>query len=407
MATQCDHVLVWSPDIRAFPSVREDCIGRGIPNIERVRDFWPLLNDIDLFCFPDVGQSGLQLHLESIGKAVWGSRGGDVYELNRYKFMRTIDELGLDVAPYTVIRGWSKLRAHLKENDDKYIKISRFRRDMETTHWRSWELDEPWIDWLAVQFGPLKEEMSFLVFDNIETDLEIGGDTYCVDGKWPDLMLSGVEHKDSTYFSEVRQRDEMPEQIANVLDAFSAPLKRHRYRNQFSCEVRVKGEKAYFIDFTGRGGMPSSGSQQLIWKNFPNAIWHGANGVLLQPEAAAKFTIEAMITSKGTKDSWDVAQVESELLPWARFSNCCMVDGKFCFPPDDCHDGELGWLVALGDSPKEVLERAKELADMLPDGLDAKIENLVGLIKQVEDAAKQGIELSSQEMPQPAEVVSD
>jgi hypothetical protein len=63
--------------------------------------------------------------------------------------------------------------------------------------------------------------------------------------------------------------------------------------------------------------------------------------------------------------------------------------------------------VTIGDTPAETLDRAKELADLLPDGCDAKLENLVGLIKEVESAADNDIPFTEQEIPQPAEVVSD
>lgn len=405
MAEQAKRVLYWSPDKPAFPSVKQECIGDGFSNIERVQDFWDELDEIDLFVFPDVGQAPLQRHLIRQGKAVWGSRGGDVLELDREYFMQVLDEVGLDVPQFEVIVGWSALRDHLRDKEDQYIKISRFRGDLETTHWRSWALDENWLNWLAINFGSVKELVRFLVFDAIETDLEIGGDNYCVDGQWPALMLNGIEWKDKSYLSTVTPREDMPDQVSGVMDAFSPVLEKYGYRNQWSMEVRVKDDKAYFIDATCRGGMPSSGSQQLIWKNFPEIIWHGANGEMVQPEPAAKFTIECMITSKSGKDLWDEVEIDPELLPWARFSSCCLVDGKFCFPPDEFHDGDLGWLVALGDTPKEVLDRIKDLADMLPDGLNADVEALAGVIQEVEKAEEEQIPFTDQPMPGPEAVL--
>lgn len=391
--------------MRSFPSVKQASIGDGFAHIERVREFWSVVDDIDLFVFPDIGLPGLQLHLESMGKAVWGSRKGDILEVDRLRFMKLLAERGLDVPEFKVIYGWEMLCELLKQSEDKYIKISRYRGDMETTHWRSWEEDSSWLYWLAINLGPIKDHMQFLVFDSIDTDLEIGGDTYCVDGQWPELMLNGIEWKDKSYLSAVTKREEMPEQITTILSAFSDFLREQRYRNQWSMEVRVKDEKAYFIDATCRGGMPSSASQQLVWKNFPDIIWHGANGILIEPEPAAKFTVECMITTKCAKDCWDEVVLPEELIPWARFSSCCYVDGKFCFPPDEFHEGELGWLIALGDTPKEALDKIKELADLLPDGLDANVEALTGVIHEVESAKEEGIPFTDQPMPEPATVI--
>lgn len=407
LAEKAKRVIYWSPDHRAFPSVKQAVVGDGFPNIERVRDFWPLLGEIDAACFPDIGQGPLQLHLESIGIPVWGSRMGDGLELDREYFMEWVEEAGLDVAPYEVVTGWSALRDYLKDRNDQYIKISRFRGDMETTHWRSWEMDEQWLYWLAMQFGSVKELIRFLVFDKIDTDLEIGADTYNVDGQFPSLMLNGIEGKDKCYLSAVTKRDEMPPQIQQILSAIGPKLARFNYRNQISFEDRVKDDKHFYIDATQRGGMPSSGSQQLVWKNFPEIIWHGAHGELIEPEPAAKFSIECMINCKDKSECWSEVELDPKLLPWARFSECCMVDGKYCFPPDDSGDGELGWLVALGDTPKEVFDNIKAYADMLPDGLSADVESLASIVQEVEHMHAEDIPFTEKPLPEAATVLEN
>ena len=283
MAQECKRVLFFNPDRRSFPSIKQGTIGDGFDDIESTLDFWPMMGEIDLFCFPDIGNSGLQLHLESIGKAVWGSRRGDAIEIRRQYFLAMLKDLGLDVPKYEVVYGARALADYLRTREDQYIKVSRWRGDMETTHWRNWTHDSGWLDWMAVNLGPLKEKMVFIVFPAIDTPLEIGGDTFCIDGQWPDLMLNGLEHKDTTYFSAVTERGEMPSQLQDIIEAFSPFLEERRYRNQWSMEVRVKDDFAYFIDATCRGGMPSSASQQVLWSNFGEIVWVGAHGELVQP----------------------------------------------------------------------------------------------------------------------------
>ncbi len=407
LATKCKRVIVWSPDHRDFQSVKQAVMGDGFPDIERVREFWKMKKEIDLFCFPDVELSELQFELESQGFSVWGSRTGDDLELKRQHFMEVLGEIGLEVPAFHVCVGMDELRAWLKDHDDQYVKISRFRGDMETKHWRNWTMDEGWLDWLAYSLGPVKDVLDFLVFERIDTDLEIGGDTYCVDGQWPGTMLLGLEHKDTTYISAVTKREEMPEQIKEVLDAFAPLLANYNYRNQWSMEIRVKGDKAYFIDPTCRGGMPSSGSQQLIWKNFPEVIWAGANGELLEPEPAAKFSLECMVTAEAGEAPWIKCEFDPELFPWLRLSDCGFINGVYCFPQEESHSGDLGWLTTIGDTPLEVLERGKELADLLPDGLDAKIENLTSLIKEVQSAEAADIHFTDVPLPEPAAVIED
>lgn len=414
LAEEYKRVLYWSPDMRSFPSVKQSCIGDGFPTIERVREFWRYAKEIDLWVFPDVGNSELQHHLIEDGGTVWGSRSNDKWEINRESFMGLLSEIGLDVPKFEVVQGWTNLRLYLRDKTDCYVKISRYRGDMETHHWRCWADDEGWLYSLALTFGTLKEQMRFLVFDAIETDLEIGGDTYCIDGQWPDLMLNGLEWKDKSYFAAVTKREEMPKQLQEIMDAFSSVLTLGAmqsedggggYRNQISFEDRVQGDKHFFIDATQRAGMPSSGSQQLLWGNFPEIVWAGANGELVQPKPTAQFSIECMITTKSETDVWDQVEMDPDLFPWARLSYCVKVGDTYGFPPEEMHRGELGWLVALGDTPTEALERIKALADLLPDGLNADVEALAGVIQEIEEAEKEGIPFTKEEVPEPAIVL--
>src|SRR5262245_23506425 len=258
MGRACAKSYLWSPECRPFPAVAQACIGDGFDTFERIRDFWPLLDQIDLFCFPDIGLSGLQDHLRGLGKAVWGSGFGDQLELGREFFLHMLDELGLEVPEYTVVEGWDNLERFLRDKEDYYIKISRFRGDMETHHWRSPDMDIDWLASMRVQLGALSESVRFLCFPSIETDIELGADTICVNGQWPHLMLNGFEGKDKTYFSRVTPFEKMPGQIQDIIQRISGYLRSTNYRNQISFEVRVKDDKFYWIDATQRGGKPSS-----------------------------------------------------------------------------------------------------------------------------------------------------
>jgi len=751
------RVLYFADWEEGFSSIKKFSIGNGFPDIERCEDLWHAKKDVDLFLYPDIGHSGEQLELESQGYRVWGSRLGDELELDRELFLGVLSDLGLEVPKYEVVVGLERLGDVLKDREDCYVKISRFRGDMETTHWRSWDLDE-WVyhGW-EVKFGPAGTTMRFLLFDPIDTPLEIGGDTYCVDGQWPSLMLHGIEWKDQGYFSFVTKRDEMPDAIKDTLDAFGPVLKQYRYRNQWSMELRVKDDKAYFIDPTcfsddtdvltmngwkrfkdlcsndlvctlnpetreiqyqhptryvsyhydgemisissakktldllvtpnhsvwsvkqsgklveeradslhgigviprtgtwigeerstftipeyrhrwksgkGKGmwkekvesrkeinmdvwlrflaiflsegharrwqtvisqvkykdevrtvlselgfgfteqscgftinsvqlstflkntgtreardiprwihgcsprqirlfldfyilgdgrirggdraitttsiktadslqelfllagsvadvvvikkagspvkisggkyttkhdsieirerlvkrsyyyegwnisrhhrnlkrvsykgmvydvevpnhiifvrrngracfsgncrlGLPSTSSQMEVWGNLPEIFWHGSMGELIEPEPLAKFTAEAAVCMKVDKGHWGITEVPDELKDWLKLSSCCEVDGRICFPPDDSHGEEIGWLVALGDTPQETIETLKAYAAMLPDGVTAKTDSLVDIIKEIDKEEAEGIKFTGQTMPDPAIVIED
>ncbi len=401
LAKEYKRVLYFCPHEVGFPTINGCIIGDGFPDIEKCNDIWADMPEVDLAVFPDIGFSGLQLELERQGIPVWGSRRADSLEIYRQKFHKILEETGLPVPEYTVVPGLEALSKHLRDKEDKYIKISKYRGSMETWHWRSWDLDEGKLPLLALKFGPAKELINFMVFDNIKTDVEIGSDTYTVDGQWPSLMLNGLEHKDKGYIGAVTKKEDMPRQLTAVLDAFGPILGNYRCRNQWSTEVRVQGDKGYFGDPTLRGGLPSTLSQLKAWSNFPEIVWRGAHGEMVNPEPSCKYTAECMITGKGKKDLWPVVELPKELEDHTMFSNCCMIDGRYVFPSDEDMGDDLGWMAATGDTLEELIDNLKGYADILPDGLDANTDSLVDLLVEAIKAEKEGVEFGKQEIPEP------
>lgn len=403
LAETCKRVLYQHPPaIQGFPSINQSIVGDGFGNVECVEEFWPELNEIDLFVFPDIGQGKLQLYLESIGKAVWGSRDADLIESNREKFLRVLEQVGLKVPRHETVVGLSALRKHLKSKKDKYVKISKYRRDMETYHWRDYETDSAWLDLMSVKLGYAKEHVHFLVFDPIDAAVEVGADTYCVDGKFPNLMLHADESKDRAYIGAVTLKEDMPDLIQEVMEKMSPVLAQERYRNQMSMETR--GD--YYIDATHRGGMPSTSTQLETWGNFADIVWHGASGELVEPEPVHLFSVEACLKMKGDKKTWGRVVIPDAIKHHVKLTYCCEIDGAVCFPVDDRMTGEeVGWLTAGADTLMDAISDIHSLADALPDGLSADTDALTGLLAQIHDGEKEGVEFSQQELPEPEDAL--
>lgn len=398
------RVLYHKPGTEAFPTLNRGCIGDGFEEIECINDPWPLIDkgEIDLAVFPDILDSGTQLHLEKAGVAVWGSRQGDSIELSREKFLRILKDNDLPMPTFERVIGVTALREHMFDKENKYLKISRWRGSFETRHWRSWTEDESMLDGLAVKFGACKELVPFLVFDPIETDIEDGGDFYGVDGKWPKLCLRGIEAKDKGYFSSVTRIADLPDYFGEILDVFGKTLERYRYRNFFSVEIR----DGVFIDPCCRAPLPGTGSQMMAWANLGDIIWAGAHGELVDPAPDAKFTAECVLTMKCDKNAWRTLEIPKALKPWMKIPDCCCVDEVIGIPPDDTHGDEIGWLVALGDTPTDTIETLKDHSSQLPDGVEPHLEALVDLVQEAEKMREEGIPVTDKPMPEPAEVVS-
>ena len=401
LAPSFNRMLYWAEWQEAFPTINRRIIGDGFEVIERIDDIWENKNEVDVFIFPDILRSGLQIELEAQGKLVWGSRNGDHLETNRGTFMRVLQEIGLPVPNFEQVTGLTELRSVLHDREDVYLKMSKYRGSFETCHWRSWSQDEGMLDAWAVKFGPLKDLMTFYVFDALATEIELGVDTFCIDGQFPNLMLHGLEAKDKGYLGGVMKREDLPQQLQDVLTAFGPVLGKERYRNAFSAEVRVVEGTGYFIDPTCRFPVPGSGAEMELIGNLPEIIVSGAAGELVEPEMTAQFAVECVLTAKSDKHGWCVVDFPHDVKPFVKCGDCCEVDGRICLPPDEKHDEEIGWIFATGTTIEETVETMKSRVKLLPDGVHACTESLFDLLKEAHDAKSEGIEISDQPLPAP------
>lgn len=398
-----DRVLYQSPWERGFPLLNECLIGDGFANVERCDDFWHELDEIDLFVFPDLLRSGLQEHLRSIGKLVWGSGTGDSIELSREKFLRILKERGLEVPSYHSITGLENLRAYLKKHEDKFIKISKYRGSMETWHHATYRESEPKLDELSVRLGAAKNIVPFLVFDPIETELEVGYDGYCINGKFPGLAVLGYEAKDKGFICTLTDYDELPDQVLEINEAFGPELAKYNYRNFFSTEIRVKGNKNYFIDPCCRCPSPSTEAQIELYGNLAEIIVAGAQGECVTQVPTARFAVEAVMTMKGGSNNWRVLDIPSNLREFVKIGSSCEIDGRICVPPDGSDGSEVGWVVATGDSIEDAITNLKQhVKDLGDTPVTVHTEAISDLLKEVQTAEDKGIEFSDEPIPDPS-----
>jgi hypothetical protein len=71
------------------------------------------------------------------------------------------------------------------------------------------------------------------------------------------------------------------------------------------------------------------------------------------------------------------------------------------------HGDEIGWLVAIGDTPEQTIDRMLEYKNQLPDGVSAHTESLVDLLKEIHKAEAEGIEFSPMPVPEPELVITN
>lgn len=411
LAESGKRLLYYDPNAEDSETVNDDVIGDEFPDnprFERIDDYWLHKKEIDLFVVPDSKHAGEQIELQSQGFPVWGSFRSIFLEKSRETFLRVLEDLGLEVPKYKRIIGIDTLQEYLKPRENQIIKISKNRRTMETKKWHSWDEDEAWLDMQRVKFGGVKNLQPFLVFEAIDKDaFEIGFDTYQIGGKLPGHMLDAYELKDNAYLGAFKPFEELPEQSRIVLEKFRPVLEKAGHANFWTNEIRDILGHFYPIDGTPRGPMPGTGSQIELYRNLPTIIAAGAEGELVEPEPAGKFVCEVALCKKGCDMMWRSTRVPQVLRSQMKLSGVCRVNGRSWLPYRVNDDEGIGWLVAIGDTPQEVVDNILEYKGKLPPGVDCSTESLVDLLREIHKAEEEGIEFTEEEVPAPETVVTD
>jgi hypothetical protein len=383
LARDFGRVEYYNPWEKQFPTSNQTDIGSGVPEFEKILDFYSGLDNVDLFVFPDIYFGGLQVHLEELGKRVWGGRLGDELEIDRKKAKEHFKKLGISVGPYEVVVGMEDLRAYLKEHDNVHVKISRSRGDTETFQSENYTIVECKLDELEHSLGAKKSKMEFLVESNI-SGVELSYDGYSIDGKFPSKALLGVEVKGKSYIGVFKDYNKMPKEVIDVNSRLSDTLRRFRYRNFISPESRETPKRVLYLnDPCCRVPSPPGELYQAMFENFSEIIWNGAEGKLVDPISKFKVGVELRIYSPFATKNQENIQFPSELRENLKFRNLTVVDGKYYVLPQDEKDSALCGLIAMGATLEEAISRIKEYVkrikafqlDIFPESLDeAKLE---------------------------------
>lgn len=389
LAKDCKKVYYCTNWQRGFPKWNEYSIGINVPGIERVDDMWEVFNDIDMFCFPDLYQSAFQEWLVSKGKVVFGAKTGEYMEIYRDEFKGLLKDAGLPVNEHKVITGFSALKEFLDGTENKWIKTSLIRGNGETFFYINKKLSSSRMDELKHTLGAFQEYATFVVEDEIPDAVEIGYDGFAIDGKYPDLALTGVEIKDCGYVGGILPYYYLPDVLKEINDKIAGVFAGSGYKCFFSNEVRWTGKEGYFIDPTCRQPQPPGDLMQVIFSNFSDVIWETANGIVPKIIPAAKFGAQIII-----KSSWAATEPQAVYFP-EKYADRVKIknlmyrdDGIPCFIPLDVSMEEIGSVCGIGNTIEEAIADAQKIAktvegDCIRCGGEA-LEQAAGEIKKLE-----------------------
>lgn len=350
----------------SYPRSSAAQVGKGIEGVNYVSDFWKEVPNTDLIAFFDCREGDLQEYLRNNGHKVWGSGEGSEIENYRYESNEILGDMGLPKVNMERVIGIDKLRAFLKENENIYVK-SNWRGDFETFKSSNYDLVEPQLDVLEQELGLLKNEYEFICCHAIDGDdiCEVGSDSYFVDDKFPDILMTGYEVKDLGYVCSVKKVENISKIITEPLKKLAPVFGEYKYRGFFSTEIRVgRDRKPYVTDFTARAGSPPSELYCNMISNLDEVMWEGSQGNMVQPKYNAKYGAQGIITSEWAEKHWQPIYYPKEISQYVKIKNWTVIDGiNYYIPINDVEMCQIGSVVATGSTIDEAIKNLKKYAE--------------------------------------------
>lgn len=371
LADSYKQVLYYCPwDYAGFPKPDKARIGSEWVNgkqldtfdgkpFKMVEDFYDALKEADILFFTDCYQGSLMEHLRECGYPVCGSGKGQIIELDRWLCMQEFKAAGMDVDRVSRVIGTTNLKNYLSKVTDKWIKISKYRKLVETFHHETAELSAPILEKMEFELGSIKETIEFLIFDPIDAIIEEGIDVYTVDGKYPTTTLAGTEIKDKAYYGEIMPYNKLPKGVQKTTNAISPILKKYGYKGFFSTEVRTTKTEHFLTDFTARLPMPPSPLYPCLFENLGEIIWGIANGEIVDIKPTAKCGLYLTISTEHDEANQTIYFPE-KYRDNIKLSYATKIDGKYSVININ-HFPEIGAVVTTGATYEECKKKMEEI----------------------------------------------
>jgi len=182
-------------------------------------------------------------------------------------------------------------------------------------------------------------------------------------------------------------------------------LRELNYRGSFSSEIRVKDKQYHFTDVTARVGSPPG---QLMWKmiaNWPERMWYGAEGIVVEPVPVAQYGFLAMVYDGECDNDICWYGYPEKLADNYAFSFAFMKDGQRYTLPQKCGMPFQCAVLGFDDDPKEAIRKlAENVRQLKGDGLQVQLSSLIGAVDEIHKAEKLGYKFGAAKIPTVEEV---
>jgi hypothetical protein len=316
---------------------------------------------IDLFVFLDNGYMWEAELLKSMGKRVFSCFQAENLEMNREFAIKKMQEVGLPTIPTEYIHGFDELKEYLEENEHKFIKVSEYRDIFESWEHETYDQSEQFLLKKQSELGASASLIDVLVQDILESDIELTGALYTIDGQFPKTISQEIEIKDKASLTKLTDWNDLIPQLRDSFEKLAEYFEDTECRMVVVNEVRMgKDGKGYPIDWTMRIPSPGGGIFLNLITNWPEIVWEGAEGKLIEPEFEHRYGIELIFGDHEATDSMTRVEFDKKYMDNVKLYFHCRIDKKDYSCPVAGWE-EVGSIVYIGDSVKECIEGLKRV----------------------------------------------
>ena len=376
-------VWFYMAEANPYPSSKFKDMGKGLPEIERVYDFWPYVDKADMIFFPDCYDGELQHYLRQKGYRVFGSGRSERMELDKCFFLEELHKAKLPVAFTERVKSLDSLEEYLKNKGPKWLKTPYYREDFETMKYpgNMAEFESKLNDVRHGVGERASKTIEILVQNIIKKKAEGGYDGFNVDGEYTKNCLIGYEIKDRGLIGKIFH--DTPESI-DIVNRSVAPIyKKLGYRGHLSTEI-IFDEKGrgFFIDATQRAPSPPSEAMCQHITNYAEACWLISGGILPVLKWDNPYVAEIILKSPWHDEHELVVDFPGEHAANIKLKNHLKENGKYHIIP--CGNGSFfGAVTASGKTWQEARDKVITIAETV------KAEDLEHYATLFDEAEKQ------------------
>jgi len=379
LAEEGHDVYYYIAKHEAFPNVFRTIQGWGFP-IKKVQHYEDVLSDVDFVIITDVGFGMLADRLRERGIKVFGGGAGvEKLEEDRVYMREVLQKHKIPVPRYKVAKYLDEVLEEVKKNPNWWIKINKFRGNVETFFAGSYETTRAKLQ--AASLFIFDGKIDYILEDPL-SGVEIGCDVFVQNGKILKPYFFTIERRGEAnlYFSVFSSP------FDSVLEKIEPLLK--GYYGMFCLEGFWDPEESpepFITDITARFAYPGSFVVPKMLEHYGKFLYDILNN---QADVVpVKHKIGMQVTVSSSENVIVEFLVPQKYRQYVTFQGCIKLKNKIFFVPETGF--APGHIVVAGDKFGEVFQILTEVEEEINIPGEEAV-SISGLLKQFEQVLKIG-----------------